>query len=82
MSGLKSFKWCREPSLIDSQLDAGVQEDLWTALRCCDNLRELNVTDAANETIEDKTEPDSSLWMKFRPIHASQVCYILFQCNI
>jgi hypothetical protein len=79
MSGLRSFKWSREPPFIDSKLDAGIKEDLWTALRCCENLRELDVLDVGDSDIEDSTEPDSSRWIRFRPIQTSQVCYILFQ---
>lgn len=77
MSGLQSFKWCREPPLIDSQLD-GLKDDIWTALRSCETLRELHVLDAGDNEILDETEADSSLWMTFRPIQTSQVCVVSF----
>jgi len=67
MTELKSFQWDREPPLLDSCLDDGVEDDIWTALRFCPNLRTLDVMDASDNKI-----PGSDT--KFRPIQESQVC--------
>lgn len=70
MEGLKSFKWDREPPLLDSFLDEGVDEDIWTALRSCTVLRELKIVDASDIEIEND---DGTLTYEFRPIQESQV---------
>ncbi|KZT08049.1 uncharacterized protein LAESUDRAFT_724031 [Laetiporus sulphureus 93-53] len=48
MSNLKGFKWGRVPPLIDARYDVDASEDLWTALRSIDTLRELEVVDASD----------------------------------
>lgn len=63
MSSLHSFRWEREPPLVDSVLDDDVSEDIWTALGSCIQLRDLDVTDARDDYY-------------LRAIHESQVCIV------
>jgi hypothetical protein len=69
MTGLKSFDWNREPPLLDSRLDDGVNDDIWTALRSCTTLLNLRVMDASDNEIQD----DGGRTTGFRLIHESQV---------
>jgi hypothetical protein len=70
MTGLKSFEWDRKPPLLDSRLDDGVDDDIWTALRSCATLLNLRVVDASGNEIEDDGQGSTT---GFRPIHDSQV---------
>lgn len=69
MTGLKSFDWNREPPLLDSHRDNGVNDDIWTALRSCTTLLNLRIMDASDNEIED----DGGCTTRLRPIHESQV---------
>jgi hypothetical protein len=77
MSGLQSFTWNREPPLLDSRFDVDVSDDIWTALRSCTCLQELNVVDAADDDIKIYEEPrgwfDSGAGTRFRRVHESLV---------
>jgi hypothetical protein len=75
MTGLKSFDWDREPPLLDSRLDDGVNDDIWTALRSCTTLLDLRVMDASDNEIQD----DGGCTTGFRPIHESQVFVYFFR---
>ena len=77
MSRLQSFIWNREPPLLDSRFDIDVSDDIWTALRSCTCLRELNVVDAADDDIKIYEEPrgwfDPGAGTRFRRVHESLV---------
>lgn len=62
MSNLQSFRWDREPPLVDSVLDDDAVDDIWTALLSCLQLHGLDVTDASDNND-----------VRVRPIHESQV---------
>jgi hypothetical protein len=77
MSGLQSFTWNREPPLLDSRFDVDVSDDIWTALRSCKSLQELNVVDTADDDIKIYEEPrewfKSGAGTRFRRVHESLV---------
>jgi hypothetical protein len=78
MTGLKSFQWDREPPLLDTRLDDGVDDDIWTALRSCTTLRSLQIMDASDNEIIDDHESVT----RFRPIHVSQACTRVIQFRL
>jgi hypothetical protein len=73
MSGLHSFIWDREPPLLDSRFDVDVSDDIWTALRSCTCLWELDVVDTADNDVKIYEEPRDwftfSAGNRFRRVH-------------